>query len=189
MARGPKPEPAEVKRAKGNPGRRRLPDATADATADLVSTAAPSELAKDAQAIWSRIAPELARLRFLRETDRGAFSRYCEHLAKWWELTKALRKEGETYLSTSDHNPDGLMRVNPKFLIRERIEKRLEVLEDRFGLSPAARQQILQRFAAGYAPPPPGGMFDQPPAVATPEAPPRPAASPVGLLARVSTTH
>ena len=185
MPRGPKPEPAEVKRAKGNPGRRPLPPETDDASADLASTKAPAELEQDAQRIWQKLAPELTRLRFLRETDRGAFARYCEHLAKWWQLTKALRTEGETYLAVSEHNPDGLMRVNPKFLIRERIEKRLEALEDRFGLSPAARQQILQRLAGGLPPPPPGGMFDQPEPPATPAAP----ASPVGLLARAATTH
>lgn len=183
MARGRKAEPAAVKEAKGNPGRRRIASAASDARDR--ATAAPAELADAARKVWDRLAPELSRLKFLRETDRNAFARYCEHLARWWDLTRALRDEGEVYLAKSEHNPEGLWRVNAKFLVRERIEKRLEPLEDRFGLSPMARQQILQRLAGmTIGPAPAGDMFaeGQPkPAEAPPQARP---ASPVGLLAR-----
>lgn len=184
MARGRKAEPAELKEAKGNPGRRRIAKAPVEPR-ELV-TVAPADLAAEARKVWDRLAPELARLKFLRETDRNAFARYCEHLAAWWAYTKALRIEGETYLAKSEHNPDGLHRVNPKFLLRERIEKRLEVLEDRFGLSPAARQQIIQRLAS-YTPAPPGDLFE----AKQPGAPPPPAApaSPVGMLSRPAPLH
>jgi P27 family predicted phage terminase small subunit len=189
MARGPKPQSAEVKRAKGNPGRRRLVDAPASLPG--LSIAAPQRLALSARKIWEQLAPELGRLNFLRESDRPAFERYCEHLAKWWEMTRALRKEGMTYFSKSDHNPDGLFRVNPKFLIRERLEKRIEVLEDRFGLSPAARQQILHRAAMQTPQLPAGGLFggdaegSQPPA----SVPPVADGSPIGLLNRPGGMH
>ena len=183
MARGRKPEPAAVKEAKGNPGRRRI--ATGVLEARELAAAAPPELAAAARQVWERLAPELARLKFLRETDRGAFARYCEYLAGWWIFTAALRTEGETYLAKSEHNPDGLLRINPKFLLRERLERHLVNLEDRFGLSPMARQQILQRLA-GILP----IAREQPDMLAgaaaqAPAAPPQaPAASPVGLLTR-----
>ena len=186
MARGRKAEPAEVKLAKGNPGRRRIAQTPTDAR-DL-ATAAPPDLADAAKTIWDRLAPELSRLKFLRDTDRNAFARYCEHLGRWWVLTTEMRTEGETYLSKSEHNPEGLMRINPKFFVREKIERRMEFLEDRFGLSPMARRQILQRLA-GMVPFMPGkqGEADlltpaQPDAPAAPAK--APAASPVGLLAR-----
>lgn len=189
--RGRKPQSDEVKRAKGNPGRRRIAPPS-DAVSGL-APAAPSDLAAAARRIWDALAPELGRLKFLRETDRGAFARYCEHLATWWRMTKDLRKEGETYLSKSEHNPEGMLRVNPKFLIRERVEKRLEVLEERFGLSPASRQQILHRVALLPPMGPTGELFPatsgEDPTKSDAEAPaPAPPASPVGILRR-SNVH
>lgn len=188
MARGRKTEPAEIKQAKGNPGRRKI--VTTPDAAPQMGNRPPEELWAAGKRIWNQLAPDLMALKFLRSTDRPAFTRYCEHLAKWWELTRDLRKEGETYMSKSEHNPDGMMRVNPKFLIRERIEKRLEALEDRFGLSPAARQQILQRLALTPVAAPAGALFEG--AASTPGTVPPPAtdtASPIGMLGRAAATH
>ncbi len=186
MARGRRPDTAEVKRAKGNPGRRRIVETPA--SLPVLAETPHVALSMPARKVWAQIAPELARLRFLRLTDRDAFARYCEHLAKWWELTRALRKEGETYFSKSEHNPEGLYRVNPKFLIRERVEKRLEVLEANFGLTPAARQQILHRLSVlptGAA----GDLFkpaeDQPDG----QIPAPTEDDPIGLLARAAQVH
>lgn len=179
MSRGRRSQPAEVKEAKGNPGRRPI-RGEKDAAPKLASKA-PSELCVEARRVWDQLSPDLSRMKFLRETDRNAFARYCEHLAAWWRLTNDLRVNGEIYVSKSEHNPEGLERVRPNFLIRERIEKRLELLEDRFGLSPAARQQILYRMAAGLPAVPPQG--DLP--VGEPARQSRaPEASPVGLLGR-----
>ncbi|WP_431856614.1 phage terminase small subunit P27 family [Azospirillum sp.] len=188
MTRGRKPQPAEVKQAKGNPGKRRVAQTPADLPA--LGSTAPADLPARARKIWDELAPELARLKFLRSTDREAFARYCLHLCRWWELTKALEKKGgETYVTESAHGT--MRRVDPDFLVRERIESRLETLEDRFGLSPAARQQLLQRMMS--APPPAlpaGGLFGEDPAKPAgdqPVSPPKPPASPVGLLAKAQT--
>lgn len=195
MTRGPKPEPAALKRAKGNPGKRRIIEAPPLAGVAGSKIVAHPSLSKDARAVWNKLAPELERLQFLRPTDVDAFARYCEHLSKWWSLTRAIRREGETYLAKSEHNPEGLHRLNPKFLIRERIENRLETLEDRFGLTPASRHQILRQLSML----PMGDLFDRvgqadananlvggapnagPPVNETPS-------SPVGLLARAATS-
>lgn len=182
MARGRKPQPAAVNDAKGNPGRRRRAALPMTETAPPSRSSAPSELGDAARRIWDGLAPELTRLNFLRDVDRAAFARYCVHLARWWDLTKDIADNGESYISRSQHGE--LERVRPAFLVRERIEKRLESLEDRFGLNPAARQQILQRLAGLVPAAPTGNLFegkegddgssdsDRPPA------PP----SPVGLL-------
>lgn len=159
MARGRKPQPEAVNDAKGNPGRRRRasPPAT-DAAEGRAKSTAPPELADQARQIWDAIAPELTRLNFLRDIDRQAFARYCVHLARWWELTKDLAANGETYVTESNHGT--MERVRPNFIVRERLEKRLEVAEDRFGLNPASRQQIMQRLAGLVPPAPTGGLFE-----------------------------
>ncbi|CCG42173.1 phage terminase small subunit P27 family [Magnetospirillum molischianum] len=179
MARGRKADPAAVKEAKGNPGRRKTA-AVADVSADL-HTGAPPELSPGARKIWDALAPELARMKFLRETDRAAFARYCVYTAQWWDLTTSIAELGETYETVSAHGT--MQRINPKFAVRERIENRLEALEDRFGLNPASRQQILQRMAGITPPPPPGGLFDRgQDGASSSEQAPQPAPSPIGLL-------
>lgn len=178
MARGRKPQPEAVAEAKGNPGRRRRarhPPAAETPT----SGGPPPELDGDARRIWLAVAPELTRLNFLRDIDRQAFARYCVHLARWWELTQDIALHGETYVTESNHGT--MERVRPAFIVRERIEKRLEVAEDRFGLNPASRQQIMQRLAGLVPPAPTGNLFQGEGEDASSDRPPAPP-SPVGLL-------
>jgi P27 family predicted phage terminase small subunit len=182
--KGRKAKPAEVKAAQGNPGRRPIHHAP-----DLpgLSLQPPKDLPAAARRIWEALAPELSRLKLLRATDLGAFARYCEHLARWAELTKALRKSGETYVTQSAHGT--MRRIDPNFMVRDRIEGRLHELEDRFGLTPMARQQLLQKLAIAPLPQTPAGndLFGTQPEGEAPDAPPAPATlppSPVGLLNR-----
>lgn len=143
MAAGRKPKPAEAKEAAGNPGKRRIaktPDSLPSA-----SLPAPKFLSKQAKIVWDRAAPGLIKINFLRATDIDAFARYCEHVAEFWMLTRRLRRDGLTYWTDSNHGK--LKRLNPDFQARDRIERQLVPLEDRFGLSTAARQQIMQRLA------------------------------------------
>ncbi len=184
--KGRKPKPAEVREAQGNPGHRPLSTAAHDVPG--LKASAPKGLPVAARRIWEELAPELGRMKLLRSTDFGAFSRYCEHLARWVALTKDLRKKGETYVTESAHGT--MERVRPAFLVRDRLESRLESLEDRFGLSPSARQQLLQRLSMAPPLPQQPGLFGddaaQQPGQSpdAPTVPPAPAASPVGLLNR-----
>ena len=175
MARGPLPEPDAVKRAKGNPGKRKL--------APLLPPSTPGELRpsgklrQSALHVWRQIAPELQRQNLLRATDSEAFSRYCETVVVYWETTERLRKEGTTYESVSPHGT--YQRIHPLFVVQERLAARLTTMEDRFGLLPAARQAIMVRMAqATQASLPLGGGPN-------PAPPPPPAASPIGLLAKL----
>ncbi len=153
MTAGRRPKPEAVKDAQGNPGRRKQKNQADTPDAPTKLDGAPQELSDAARKVWDTIAPGLKQLRFLKDTDRPAFARYCEHAVKWWKLTKDLEDNGLSYLSESAHGK--LERVRPNFLIRDRIERKLEALEDRFGMNPAARQQIMMRLA-GIAPTNPG---------------------------------
>jgi len=165
--RGPHPKPASVKTAQGNPGRRPIgndPVATGDtdAPAAVAHAAArvmpPDWLKAEGLKVWERLAPRLVALKLLSQADATTFARYCRNFARWLKMQKLVDKEGETYESVSAHG--NLKRVNPAFLIADRIEKSLFAFEDRFGLNPAERQRIFaQRAAAGAQ----GSMFDAPP--------------------------
>lgn len=180
--RGRKAKPAELKELQGNPGKRRIVKAQVDDAASG-KIVAPVKLTAGAAKVWERLAPELQRMNFLRSTDAAAFARYCMHLARYWELSDEIRKAGgETYVTESKHGT--MLRLHPKFVVRERLEARLESLEDRFGLTPSARQQLLHRMSAVPAATLPG--LTPPEEKAKPEAAeaPAPADSPVGMLGR-----
>jgi len=96
---------------------------------------------------WLEVAGYLADTRIVRVSDRNALARYCETLADYVNVTKELDGQGHVYWSESNHGK--LQRISPWFMVQERLVKRLQDLEDRFGLTPASRQQIMARMAAG----------------------------------------
>lgn len=167
-------EPAEVQAAKGNPSRRKRPVIEGLGEAGE----APKQLDALAKRVWSTLAPELVRMKLLRATDAQGFARWCDAVVRFWAVTERLAKAGEIYETDTNHGK--MLRVNPLFIVQDRLAKRLIDLEDRFGLSPRARQQIFLSLAAMSAPQLP---FEKKPDE-QPEAP-APAESPVGFLGRL----
>lgn len=147
MVRGRKPTPDELNEARGNPGKRAR---RKEAVAELPSIAgivAPKHMRAKGKRYWEEVAGFLIDSRIVRASDRNALARYCETLADYVEVTRELDVQGHVYWSTSNHGK--LQRISPYFMVQERLVKRLQDLEDRFGLSPASRQQIMARMAAG----------------------------------------
>jgi len=192
--RGPKPEPAAIKQAKGNPGRRAIgadPATPAEAAQTdapekaVVVVAAPTWLKKEGLKIWDRLAPRLISMKLLSPIDAEPFGRYCQNFARWAKMQRILDEEGEVYESESAHGK--LKRVHPAFLIGDRVERQLLAAEDRFGINPAERQRL---YAARASQPTfPGELpLGLPPVPAaakgrsTPPAPRAGASSPVGFL-------
>lgn len=180
--RGRKSEPAEMKEAKGNPGRRPVHTAPAEAL-PILGEAAPKELNAAGKAAWNKLTPHLREMRLTRATDQTALARYCNHVARYWKLERAIRKDGEVYLTETNHG--SMKRINPAFAVQDRVEKRMEALEDRLGLSPRARQEILARLSADAAA---ASAIRAGASPHTPAAPHDPD-SPLGLLGRAAQVH
>jgi P27 family predicted phage terminase small subunit len=155
--RGPKPEPASVKLAKGNPGRRPVGADPVIIDDSGGSVSPPAWLKGDGLIIWQRIAPRLVAMKLLGPLDAEPFGRYCQNFARWVKMQKILDK-GEFYESESQHGK--LKRIEPAFTIADRLEKHLAAAEDRFGLNPSERQRIFAARAAAGAP---GDLFDRHP--------------------------
>lgn len=183
MPPGPKPQSAaereqkEPVRSKHRP-RPALPETPAGGVNP------PAWLKKEGLKIWQRLAPPLQRAKLLSQSDAETFARYCRNFARWLKMQKEIDKEGEAYESESQWGK--LKRVNPAFLIADRIERQLLATEDRFGLNPAERQRI---FAARAAATNAGDMFSAPQpdkrpddVAAEPTQPAEPEQGPVGFL-------
>lgn len=182
--RGPKPEPAAVKIAKGNPGNRPIgvdPQITAD---QGVPVTPPAWLKKSGLAIWERLAPRLTAMKLLSQVDAEAFGRYCRNFARWQKMQLILDKEDEFYESESAHGK--LKRVHPAFLVSDRLERQLLASEDRFGLNPAERQRL---FAARAAIPNWGDLFGGLPSSGKQPAGKQPAGKPKGGGDEKPATH
>ncbi len=173
MTRGRRPDPEGLQDIKGNPGKRKRPAAPVVPEASGAILKPIGKVTPAAVAVWRSLAPELERMNILRTTDRLAFSRYCQDVVTYWDIAAKLRREGHTYLTETVHGK--MKRINPLFLIEERLGNRLTALEDRFGLSPQTRQQLLLRLA---------GQPTQLPLALTPaaEGPAPPPSGPIGIL-------
>lgn len=184
--RGRKPQPSTVKEQKAPVRSVRHKRTYGRGSAALASSGqAPVWLKKDGLTVWNRLAPTLRQAKLLTDADAETFGRYCRNFARWLKMQRAIDREGEAYESESQWGK--LKRVNPSFLIADRLERQLLAAEDRFGLNPAERQRIFAaRAQTGVS----GDLFSQEkPAERRPGDPatqPTPAAepieSPIGLL-------
>ncbi len=152
---GRRSKPGEVAKAQGNPGHRKI--VTTPASVPKLGTEAPHWLDKDAAQVWGELVVILGPLNFVKQTDAVMVARYCDWLARYIKLSAKVRQAGG--ISYQTETPHGKMqRLHPNFAAIVRTEGILQSLEDRIGMSPAARQSLMTRAAAGLgAPVPPQG--------------------------------
>lgn len=152
--RGPKPEPASVKIAKGNPSKRPIgvdPDEAGNGQAESSRRiAAPGWLNESGREVWDRIAPRQAGLKLLTQTDAETFARYCMMFADWIRSTEEIDRDGRWYkIETASGE---VRRQHPLLGYVLRINRELMAFEAQFGLNPAERQRIFAARAAGASP-------------------------------------
>jgi P27 family predicted phage terminase small subunit len=146
--RGRTPQPAAVKSARGNPGRRPIGETpAAQALTDDALHLAPEWLSDEATTIWARLAPDLAAMRLLSRPDVMTFGRYCQMFAQWLAAGRQFDETNMVVRTESEHVK--MDRVNKWLHVQLMLEQRLRDLEDRFGLNPANRQRIFALRAAG----------------------------------------
>jgi P27 family predicted phage terminase small subunit len=170
MGRGRKPQSAEQAARKGDAGKRARSRAAAEAAAgaaDLPPAVAPSphndgspewlELTPAARRVWSALMPLLSTMSFVKATDHGVLARYCTHLARWIELNGKINARGEVHYETNSLHGK-MLRQHPDFAALMRIEAALVIIEDRVGLTPAARQSLVIKAANAPGDTPPGSV-------------------------------
>lgn len=158
MAKGRKPQPAEVAEAKGNPGKRKSVKAS-PAQAGQLPVEPPAHVRTGkARKIWKEYAPKLKGLGFIRETDSPLFILFCDTMAEYLEARDTVAVEGFTYVTSSPH-VDKIHRMHPAAMIMRRAKQDLIKLCGELGLTPSMRTQILTRLARPEMPA--DGLFGQ----------------------------
>jgi P27 family predicted phage terminase small subunit len=142
--------PIEVKRLRGNPGKRRLPAEPQPARTEEPPEPLPF-LAEDAKAEWRRLAPELHRLGLLTVLDHSAFGAYCQSFARWVMADRQLETEGLLAKGST-----GNTIAHPLFKVATQSARDMIKAGAEFGLSPCARARLA---AGGYMPPEPPSKF------------------------------
>jgi len=178
--RGPKPEPAAVKIAKGNSGRRRIgkdPETNGGAAAPA-GIQPPPWLSNGALKIWQTLVPNLALKNLMSQDYAQTFGRYCEAFAEWLACKVVVEQQGRSYSITTESGT--VVRTRPEWNMMQALDKTLERAEANFGLNPAERQRIFAMRASGGGAGVGGDLVDRMQAGSEPA--PAPAASPLGLL-------
>ncbi|MCF3934148.1 phage terminase small subunit P27 family [Acuticoccus sp. M5D2P5] len=133
--RGRKPVPTAMKRANGNPGKRKL-NAHEPRPAD-VRPHCPSHLSPLAKAEWRRIAGTLHDMGVVTTVDRAALAAYCQAYGRWVEAERKLA-EGPTLIKA----PSGYVQQSPWLSV---ANKQLELMGKymaELGITPASRSRI-----------------------------------------------
>jgi len=199
VARGRRAQPDAVKALKGNPGKRKLalaraakPEAASVKPAVFIQP--PEFLTNERErAIFVRVVDDYLQRRVARAPDLTAYARWASYVHRWISCKEQLDGKATWFKSTSKHGD--LLRRHPLFKDMLDLERVMQSLEDRLGLNPIARQNIIKGLSA--MPAALGGLFgDEPPADGdkpqpedpAPEEQP-PAVSPLGFLQGAGKPH
>jgi P27 family predicted phage terminase small subunit len=173
MPRGRFPQPDEIKRRRGNPGRRGIdqaelpgeaaeagaPQAASEAAPDAVEPSevlrlddieCPEFLTKDREKlIFRRIISEFAPRQIAQRTDYTAFARYAVYLNIWIARKETLDdpETGDGWYKVESKHGTRLAR-HPAAADLLDYGAELSRLELQLGLTPLARQSILRGLGA-----------------------------------------
>jgi P27 family predicted phage terminase small subunit len=133
--RGRKATPTELKKLKGNPGKRALNDKEPKPEAAIPEC--PAHLTGEASIEWDRISKELHALGLLSNIDRAALAAYCMAWLDFVYASKMVDEEGEVITSEK-----GGKYMNPWVGIKTSAMDRVVRIGAEFGLTPASRTRV-----------------------------------------------
>ena len=135
--RGPKSTPTNIKKLRGNPGKRKLPE-NEPRPKDLNEIPdPPSWLDYYARKEWEHRAPFLIEAGLLTGADIPTFVMMCQLFARWKRASIQLMENGMVYT-----NANGEPKNRPEELIARKAEELYDKFCKHFGLSPATRVDI-----------------------------------------------
>lgn len=137
---GRKPKPLALRELEGNPGHRPIP-ATPEPELPAKCPKPPSWLSRIAKVEWNRVAPQLYRLRLLKELDVQPLAIYCQSYADLCKAQEVLNKKGQTYVHVNKAGEENLT-VRPEHYIVQACMKQIKAFCTEFGMTPSSRSRL-----------------------------------------------
>jgi P27 family predicted phage terminase small subunit len=141
---GPAPEPTELKKKRGNPGKRKLNAQEPKPTVGLPMF--PDYLPEEARPLWERLGSELVRNGILTELDGCALADIVETELLNRRLTEGLK--GTTPILVVDvpaaeggANTDA--KKNPLWALKLDYLRERRAQYQQFGMTPSSRSKII----------------------------------------------
>src|SRR4051812_15714937 len=115
--------------------RGRKPEMQTDTNAVSDIPRAPTWLAKEARAEWTRVMPLLVQRRILSEADMGSVENYCLAIGQVRAMEKVIKAGG--YVVETARGP----RAHPAVRIQSDAMTRARLLAAELGLTPVSRSR------------------------------------------------
>jgi len=134
MTKGRKPLPTEIKRFKGNPGKRpmenplEIPDGAPDA---------PDHLDEVAQAEWDRLVSVLVPAGLVTIADRAAMAAYCVAYSRWVIAERNIKQYGLLGVT-----PNNMIVKSAWLTIADKAMDQMMKAAAEFGFTPSSRTRV-----------------------------------------------
>ncbi len=132
--RGRKPKPTALKKAEGNPGKRKLNEREPKPAAGVGSP--PVWLDDFAKTVWRRVVKELEAVGMLTRVDRDSLGCYCQAVSSLKTAREEIAKDGITIQGL--HGPV----KNPACAVEKDAMTAIRQFGSEFGLTPASRARL-----------------------------------------------
>ncbi|CAE6855302.1 hypothetical protein R75461_07676 [Paraburkholderia nemoris] len=132
--RGRKPVPTALKLARGNPGKRPLPDAEPFPGLEVVI---PDWLSPVARKHWPTIADPLRAAGLLTALDTTALGLYCEAFVRWQYANEQIVKLGPVVVGAA-----GYPVKSPFVTVANTAYEQLSRMLVEFGMTPSSRSRV-----------------------------------------------
>jgi P27 family predicted phage terminase small subunit len=136
---GRKPVPTELKKLRGNPGKRALPKNEPQPAVFDGLPEPPDFLDPVAAREWRSMGEELIKLRLFTRIDRAAFLGYCICYSRIVGIESALTDGREELIA---HGETGAPYINPLINIQAGMLKQMRAYLTGFGMDPSSRSRV-----------------------------------------------
>jgi P27 family predicted phage terminase small subunit len=134
--RGRKPTPSELRRLRGNPGRRPMKNEAQPPISERVPRP-PVHLFGSARKEWFKIAPLLHEVGLLTNLDTRALEGYCMNYGRWVEAEEEIRRTG-----TVIRSKNGQPTISPYVRIANDSYQAWTKALIEFGMTPSSRSRV-----------------------------------------------
>ena len=134
---GPKPKPTAIKKLRGNPGKRKLPDNEPQPDQTNKPPPVPRHLCKVGKKKWRQLSKELHAAGLLTKIDQDQLAVYCVEYATFIEAEANIQEHGKLIKAQS-----GFPMQSPWLAIRNKASDKMKKIAVEFGMTPSSRSRV-----------------------------------------------